>query len=354
MKVAFYAAKSLPIHAGSLDERPLGGTETGIVRVAECLQANGHQVFVLTSHRAPPPAPDKPTYLHFSRIAECGELDCLISVQDWWGVMPQINAKRRYFWTGDSYDQFVTFGIGDRRVHSRIDKLFAVSRWQADELAERSGFPREKTIVLGNGLHLPYFEGEEKRVRMRLIYSSAPYRGLALVPPLFAQLKDQLPDLELHVFSGLKIYDTDKPYAGPEVAAYQKVCNLLSSLPDCYVHGNILQRQLSREFMKSAILFYPNTFVETSCISAMEAMAAGCVVLSSQTGGLPETVGKCGVLIEGTPGTPEYSKRFLDAARHLLTHDNYWESLSSKSKRKAHAEYGWEHVAERLEEQLKS
>ena len=47
LRILFHAGACLPIHARSLEERPLGGIETGVVKVAERLAARGHEVVVL-------------------------------------------------------------------------------------------------------------------------------------------------------------------------------------------------------------------------------------------------------------------------------------------------------------------
>ena len=46
MKFLFVPGSTLPFHGKTLDERPLGGTETGAIRLAECLDELGHEVHV--------------------------------------------------------------------------------------------------------------------------------------------------------------------------------------------------------------------------------------------------------------------------------------------------------------------
>lgn len=340
MKIAFYASNIVPIHAKSLTERPLGGVETGLIYLSECLASLGHEVTVFTPLENPPES--KPRYLSHKAIESHGPVDAFISVRDWIPVLYRLSAKTRFFWTGDSYDQFPNFGMGDKRLAQSINAFLAVSEWHANTLCEASGFPRSKTWILRNGVNLSLFEGEEKRVRKRLIYSSTPYRGLQYVPALYRELKKKHPDLELHVFSGYAVYNQ-----APQ--SFEVLQKELAQLPDCTLHGNTLQKDLSREFMKSSILFYPCDFEETSCITAMEAQAAGCVSLSTKLGALPETIGDAGVLIEGRAGSPEYAKAFLEAADSLLSNDALFAKYSARAKERA-KEFSWLGIAQRFEE----
>jgi len=352
VKIAIYAGRCLPIHAATLAERPLAGTETAVIRIAEQLTYRNHQVTVFTSHTAPPAS--TPRYLPSSAVKSKEYVDCFIAVKEWMPALFRVPCRKQCFWTGDSYEAYSNFGLGDRRVSRLIDHLLAVSQWQADTLCGESGFPRERAHVIGNGIHLADFLGSEPRGRKRLVYSSAPTRGLALVPPLYLQLKALHPDLELHVFSGFGVYDTDRPYAASLRPRYETTLSELRELPGCYVHGNVLQKELARELMRSAIYFYPNSFLETSCIAAMEAMAAGCVVVTSAAGALPETVGDAGLLVPGVPGSADYQKAFVEATHRLLSDDSLWSELSTRARNRALDQLGWEGCADRLERLLRN
>ena len=348
MRILFVARKCLPIQSSSLDERPLGGTETALIRLSEVLAQREHEVSIVSS----PPAPNSNAVKYYSTrdFSLSFPFDCVVCVKEWQPLFLPIRGLRYFFWTGDGFDQYINFGLGDKRVIERLSAVLAVSSWQADTLCERSGFPREKVSVIKNAIHLPYFLDRGQRSANRLIYSAAPHRGLALVPAIYSKLKEKHPELELHVFSGLSIYDSDRPYQGPEVDAYRKLCSTLQQLPNCVLHGNVKQAELAREMLCSALFIYPNISYETSCISAIEAMAAGCPVVCSAISALPETVGDCGGLIEGTPGSVGYMESFINVCDRFLSDRKYWEEMSIRAIERVRKEYTWEHVADRFEQ----
>ncbi|MCB0325280.1 MAG: glycosyltransferase family 4 protein [Bdellovibrionales bacterium] len=345
MKILFVPSGCLPFHANTLAERPLGGMETAVIRLAEALSALGHRVIVLSG--LPNPAVAEPLYLPIAAYGDVGPVDALIAVREWKPLLLPIEAKVKMLWTGDSYDQPQNVGIGDHRVAARMDYLLAVSDWHAQRLSEESGFPFEKTDVLRNGVHLADFSGSENRHPKRLIYSSTPYRGLVHLPELYLEIRKKHPDAELHIYSGYKVYAASSQYDRSALQQYAQLVEVLKRLPGCTVHGNVRQSELARAFMSSAVLAYPNTFEETSCITAMEAQAAGCVVVTTSRGALPETVGEAGMLIEGSPGTADYSAAFCSAIDRLFSEPEFFTQLSEAGRSRA-VQFDWHNIARRF------
>lgn len=352
MKIAFFAEKCLPVHGNSLNERPVGGIETGLIRLAEALLKRGHDIRVFTSHTSPPSS--EVPYFPYQEVVAHQPYDVFVAIKDWSSLFYAIKSDAKLFWTGDGFDQYINFGLGDKRVVSRVDRLLAVSSWHAETLCSWSGFPLSKARVIGNGVHLPYFEGKQNRDRFRLIYSSAPNRGLELALHLIPEIRKKVSEVTLHVFSGLSLYDTDRPYQGPEAAYFQRLAQKLAKVEGIILRGNLLQGELAKEFLKSSLLFYPNTMFETCCITALEAQAAGCPVVASANSALPETVGDAGVLINGEAGSPHYLTECVEATVELLKDKSYWKKLSDRGKERIISSYTWERVAERFEGALTS
>lgn len=342
MKIGFFAETLIPIHAYSLEERPLGGTETGIIRLAESLASLGIEVIVFTSHATPPSS--TPQYLPASEIHKHKDFDALIIVQNIRPVFFPLPTKKIFFLTGDGPEQFPNFGLGDKRVIEKINGVFTVSEWQRDSLCNASGFPQSKCFYIGNGVHLPYFEGSEERNKKRLLFTSAPYRGLSVAFEIFKALYKNDSSYEFHIFSGFDVYNREKKFTGPLLENFQKLEPLLALHPGCFLNSNVTQKILAREYMKSGIFFYPNIIDETCCITALEAQAAGCPVIASHRSALPQTVGDAGICLKEKIGSHEHLQEALAAINTISTN---WEEFSRAAIRRIHNEYTWNHVAQR-------
>ena len=54
MRIYFVSTLGVPFHAHTINERPIGGTETGVIYLAEALHKLGHEIAVFTNVENPP------------------------------------------------------------------------------------------------------------------------------------------------------------------------------------------------------------------------------------------------------------------------------------------------------------
>ena len=136
-----------------------------------------------------------------------------------------------------------------------------------------------------------------------LAQTSAPFRGLQELLDAFPRIQDAIPELRLRVYSGQATYqvaEKDDPFAD--------LYSRCRTQPGVDYVGPIPQPSLARALREAWILAYPCVFSETSCIAVMEAMAAGCEVVTVPRAALPETTAGFARM---TPLT--YQDRFVPA-----------------------------------------
>jgi glycosyltransferase involved in cell wall biosynthesis len=152
---------------------------------------------------------------------------------------------------------------------------------------------------------------------------------------VWLRIRERVPDAELHVFYGWDVFDR-VAVTNPALVAYkQHVLSLAAAAGGeeggVFFRGRIGQLDLAREMEEARVLAYPTAFLETSCITAMEARAAGLAIVTSDLGALKETVGRHGLLIpwvedEDEPHnqTAEYQDCFVRHVVRLLTDEEAW------------------------------
>jgi glycosyltransferase involved in cell wall biosynthesis len=317
--------------------QPLGGSQSALCYLATALARRGERVTTLTGATKPRTVLGVQCLRHeeipvevFSAadtltIVLNGPADAIRAIRE---VIPA--GKPAVLWTQHAHDQPAMQSLRDPAVVALWDRIVCISDWQKAMFQQELGVPAGKMEVLRNAIG-PAFENmfqsaaqlaEAKSKELRLTYTSTPFRGLNLLIACFPSIHRRHPSCRLDVFSSMQVY-------GQPVAqdAYRSLYAQCQKTPGISYRGSISQGELAKELAGVTMLTYPNTFAETGCIAAMEALAAGLFVVSSDLGALPETCGGWARLIPpvGAERTHEQFAadfvRYVDHALHELQSD---------------------------------
>lgn len=193
-------------------------------------------------------------------------------------------TKKTILWAHDTWDDPENAHLQDGGW-KKFEKIVFVSHHQKDSYILGHGIPPSKCVVLQNAIDPIDFDGQKPTDRINLIYHTTPHRGLELLYPVYEKLYEKFGDkIHLDVFSSFEAYgwpQRDEPF--------QDLFDKLNEHEGITYHG-FQPNHVVREYLKKAHIFaYPNIWPETSCIAAIEAMSAGCLIVTSSLGALPET-----------------------------------------------------------------
>lgn len=317
LDLVFYVGHGLePWNPETVRKTGIGGSETMVIELGKRLAAMGHRVRVY-GHctRSMEGVHDGVEWYDASRYhgVKC---DVLIASRrpDAVDDAHELDAGARVLWVHDVH-------CGDALTLERdlrFDRVLALSQWHKALLAKV--YPLidpGKIVVTRNGIDLARFRPVEpvERVPYRVVYSSSPDRGLENLLDMWPEIRRLWPKAELRVFYGFEGWEAVAKMT-QDRAMMQRIHqakSLCQSLPGVKLMGRVSQTELAREFLAAEVWAYPTWFEETSCITAMEAQAAGLHVITTALAALNETVGAEGTLIAGDPRTPEYRDKFIVA-----------------------------------------
>jgi glycosyltransferase involved in cell wall biosynthesis len=167
------------------------------------------------------------------------------------------------------------------------------------------------------------------QIPLRATFSSSPDRGLSKLLDLWpkicklASIPRNPYHSELHVYYGFETW-AKMAELQDRREDHVKISLLFEKMgrtPGVIYHGRAGQAEVALSHLQSQLWLYPTDFLETSCITAMEAQAAGSKVVTTRCGALSETV-TSGYLVEGPASSPGYDDRFLANVREALADDS--------------------------------
>lgn len=352
LSIVFWIGPSIePWDPTTPNTQGIGGSETAAIEMARELAKRGHKVTVYAEADG---VFDGVTYRHCRSATSAIECDVFISSRQP-AIMessPNIHAGVRLLWVHD-----IHCGPPSPQMERwlyEFDRVLCLSRWHRDFfLATYPTLDPGRVIVTRNGIDPKRFAGiaapSEPLYSLpsksnRLIFSSSPNRGLDVLLHLFPHIRERVPNAELHLYYGFDCWEKFARLHGNEkelaaIAEYRRRIDDAVKAGGVHWHGRVNQRQLADAFMRSKVWAYPTTFTETSCVTAMEAQAAGCVPVCTRLAALPETV-KHGVLID-----PGDSDRFIAEVVRLLKDDSYRAPLAAAGRRYALENLSWAALA---------
>jgi len=278
------------------DGRGLGASEKMVWLMAKRLAKRGLSVTVYCRLADPPGKYEGVHWRHYATFNPKLYRDYVLL----WRC-PQAAAEikpaagRVYVWMHDvGHDSVWT-----PEVLKRVDKVFFLSKFQRQK---HPTVPEGKVFYTRNGidLNVHLYNGEPKE--KKIVYLSCPTRGWQTSIRIFDESGLVKEGWKLHLFYGfLEAFDDAcnhqvagyVPDLGHETVLreFQADClRLADETPGVVRRGLVNWHQIAHELKTASIWLYPTRFDEISCVAAMEAMAAGCKVLATESAALKETL----------------------------------------------------------------
>lgn len=319
----------------SINQGGIGGSETATVHTAKDFQKNGFRSVVFGDCEGLEGDYDGVEYRHYTRFDEFiakHEIDFFVSSRRVDIFEKPIRAQRKACVV---HDIFLSPDNNANLWSDRVDKFFVLSPWHKDFfLAHHKNVRSEKVAISRDGVDLERFKKSYPRERGRMVYSSSPDRGLDVLLHCLPHIQKEVPQANVHVFYGFENWEKAVRLRQnkDEMAWMERIKGMLDN-PGVVYRGRVGQDVLSRELLKAELWAYPTRFTETFAITAVENMAAGNPVVTTDLAALSTTVGQAGVLITGDAYAKEYQEKFIRECVEMLT---------DQDRRKIYQERGYE------------
>jgi len=241
------------------------------------------------------------------------------------------DGRPRVLWLHDLWNDPQAEHLKLEQSRQRFRKLVFVSHTQQHSFNQGLGIPYQEGVVMKNAID-PIEEHTKPTDRINLIYHTTPHRGLDILVAAYEALSEEWGDkVHLNVYSSFNVYGW--PQRDEE---FKVLFDKIDAHPHMTNHGAVPNAQVREALKESHIFAYPSTWTETSCIAAIEAMSAGCQVVTSSLGALPETTGGFATMYSFVENKQFHANMFAGALKQAV--DNHGSFINTN---KAQVQKNW-------------
>ena len=203
------------------------------------------------------------------------------------GKVPLDHNKINILWQKNSWDQpnLQNF-FRNKDRHNEYDWYVFNSHWNYEKFRYFFDIPTEKCIVIKNGMDkFPQRKIYKKGDPVKLIHHCTPWRGLNVLLRAMQEIKN--PNIILDVYSSSQVYGDEFKKRNED--HFKDLYEQAEKLPNVNYIGYKPNEYILEKMPSYDLFVYPSIFEETSCASALEALASGVHVITNNFGALYET-----------------------------------------------------------------
>ena len=247
--------------------------------------------------------------------------------------------KINVLWVHHFVNQNEIRNLGSKDYVDKLDWIVFNSNWNFEKYVYQFKIPESKSVVIKNAIEKINFE-EKSKDKISLIYHTTPWRGLANLLNVFKNLN--LKNVKLNVCSSTIIYG--KKFDAVLGKTYEGLFNECKNTNNVNYLGYLENDKIIELLKKMHIFAHPSIWPETSCIAAIESMAAGCEIVTTNLGALYETCSPFGTFVNFDRNFSNLEKRYSKALLNSIK--NYWSDENQNKLRlqreTINATYSWD------------
>ncbi len=330
------------------ENAPIGGAESAFIGLAHALAVRGHEVLVRNNCEVPLNSRGV-DWAPLAPALEAGDFpgdaDLYIANRGHTLIPLLPRARRRIFWIHNP-----------ARYLLKLRYLWPLLKWRPGIVfsGHHHAASCPSWVPVGSRHVIPYGIDEVFRTASsseippppRVVFTSNPMRSLDWLLDLWvADIRPQVPDAELHIFSGVRTYGAVGDAKAWRMAPVLEKARSLGEA-GVVLRDPVAKPELAAELANSRVLLYRGDVGETFCLAVGEAQAVGVPAVVQDIGCVAERV------VDGITGA--VASNDADFVRYgvaLLRDDDLWCSQHDAALQRQRG-WGWDEAAAAFEEML--